>query len=73
MMLVLFLLSYYKIMEKTKTLGSAKYENHVRFESTINNAQQWKQKDRNGMKYVNAIEKNHRGSDETPCFDILLL
>ena len=25
------------------------------------------------MEHINAIEKNHRGGDETLCFDILLL
>lgn len=35
--------------------------------------QQWKQKDQNETKHVNAIEKNQRGGDETSCFDILLV
>lgn len=56
-----------------KTLGSAKYKICKRFESIFNYVKQRKQKDHNEMKHVNAIEKNHCGSDETLCFDIILL
>lgn len=56
-----------------KTLGSAKYKICIRFESIFNYVKQRKQKDHNEMKHVNAIEKNHCGSDETLCFDIILL
>lgn len=69
----LCLLSYYTKSGKTKTLGSGKSIDSRRFESIFSYVQQWKQKDQNEMKHVNAIEKNQHGSDETPCFDILLV
>lgn len=56
-----------------KTLGSGKSKISRRFESISSYVQQWKQQDQNETKHVNAIEKNQRGSDETPCFDILLV
>lgn len=58
---------------KTKTLGSTKYKICIAFVLIFKYVQPWKQKDHNEMEHVNAIEKNHCGGDETPCFDILLL